>query len=98
MTGERIERIRQCLERALAPAALEIIDESHLHVGHPGARGGLGHFRVRIASDRFRSRNRLQRHRMVYDALGALMSSDIHAVNIEASTPEEHAQAGTADN
>ncbi|MGH8495799.1 MAG: BolA family protein [Gammaproteobacteria bacterium] len=89
MTAERITRIRECLGEALAPSSLEIVDESHLHVGHPGARDGRGHFSLQIVSSRFQARNAMQRHRMVYDALGELMSSDIHAVRIKALTPEE---------
>ncbi len=89
MTAERIEMIRQRIENALAPSMLEIIDESHLHRGHPGARDGRGHFRVQIVSDRFAGQPRLARHRQVYDALGELMTTDIHALTIEAKTDNE---------
>ncbi len=85
----RVEQIRACLERALHPLALEVIDESHKHVGHPGARDGRGHFRVRVVSNAFQGKAPLQRHRMVYDAVGAMMQTDIHALSVEAKTEEE---------
>jgi BolA protein len=81
--------IRERLDRALAPDALEVIAESHLHVGHPGARDGRGHFRVRIRSRRFDGRARLARHRLVFDALGEMMETDIHALAIEAEASDE---------
>lgn len=84
MTAERVAMIEQRLRAALSPASLEVIDESHLHVGHPGARDGRGHFRVRIVSDLFHGLPRLARHRRVYAAMGELMQTDIHALTIEA--------------
>jgi len=78
-----MERIRALLEAALAPEHLEVIDESHLHVGHAGARDGRGHFRIRIACSRFAGKPRLARHRLVYAALGDMMETDIHALSIE---------------
>lgn len=88
MTAERVQRIRDRLDRVLAPSRLEVIDESHLHVGHPGARDGRGHFRIRIASPAFEGRSRLARHRAVYDALGDMMDTDIHALAIEAESEQ----------
>jgi len=84
MNARRIESIRSRLTEALQPVELEITDESHLHVGHAGARDGKGHFRIRIISDRFAGLRPLQRHRLVYEALGDLMETDIHALGIEA--------------
>ncbi|NEZ03846.1 BolA family transcriptional regulator [Wenzhouxiangella sp. XN201] len=81
--------IRERLEAALAPDELEIVDESHLHRGHPGAKDGRGHFRVRIVSDVFAGLPRLARHRRVYAAVGDLMTTDIHALNIEALSSNE---------
>ena len=81
-------QMRSAIERALAPAALEIVDDSARHVGHAGARDG-GHFRVRLVAEAFRGRSQLERHRLVYAALGPLMSAAVHAVNIVARTPEE---------
>jgi len=83
MTASRVARIRTRLETALAPEKLEVIDESHLHVGHAGARDGRGHFRIRIGSARFAGKSRLARHRMIYDALNDMMDHDIHALAIE---------------
>jgi stress-induced morphogen len=85
---ERIERIRETLEQAFSPSHLEIEDQSHLHAGHAGAREGKGHFKVEIVADAFRDKPLIQRHRLVYDALGELMQSDIHALIIDARPPD----------
>jgi BolA protein len=79
-----VAAIRSRLQAALQPDVLEITDESHLHAGHAGARDGRGHFHVRIASRRFQGLGRLAQHRLVYDALGDLLTTDIHAVRISA--------------
>lgn len=89
MTAERVAMIRQRLESALTPVELDVIDESHLHVGHAGARDGRGHFKVRVVSAAFSGQPRLARHRKVYDAVGEMMTTDIHALNIEAVSPDE---------
>jgi BolA family transcriptional regulator, general stress-responsive regulator len=73
----------------LEPDLLEIYDESAEHVGHAGAQGGGGHYQVLIVSRRFEGQARVTRHRMVYEALGAMMQQQIHAVAITALTPEE---------
>ncbi|MCP1726951.1 BolA protein [Natronospira proteinivora] len=86
---ERIEKIRARLQEALQPEALDIRDDSHLHVGHPGARDGRGHFHVRIVAQAFEGQRTLARHRQVYEALDSLMESDIHALQIQAQTPDE---------
>ena len=84
MTNEqRIELITECLTKAFNPSQLTVIDESHKHVGHEGAKSGLGHFRLRIAADSFENANELQVHRLIYNALGSLMTTDIHALSIE---------------
>ena len=70
-----------------AAEELEIIDESHHHVGHAGARDGRGHFRLHIVSQEFAGLTPLQCHRLVYAALGELMQTDIHALAIEARAP-----------
>ena len=90
-TPDRVARIRARLEDAFAPTALEIVDDSHRHAGHPGARDGRGHFTVDIASAAFAGMAPLARHRAVYTALGSLMASDIHALSIRARTPDEAA-------
>lgn len=84
----RLQRIRAALA-TLQPIELELIDESHKHRGHAGARDGRGHFALRIVSTAFAGKPALARHRLVYAALGALMQSDIHAISIEALTPAE---------
>jgi len=89
VSNDRIERIRQCLDTALTPEMLEIEDESHLHAGHAGARDGRGHYRLTLVSDAFEGKSRLGRHRLVFDALGNMMDTDIHALSIQALAPSE---------
>lgn len=84
------ERIRAALDRELAPLRLDIEDESARHVGHVGAREG-GHFRVRVVSERFRGLRGVARHRLVYQAVAPLLGAGVHALAIEARTPEEAA-------
>ncbi|WP_298013850.1 BolA family protein [uncultured Castellaniella sp.] len=82
------EDLRQQLQarlQVLDPDTLDLIDESHLHAGHAGARGGARHFRVRIASKQFEGLGTLARHRLVYDCVRDLMPHPIHALAIEAS-------------
>ena len=88
MTDEspRIIRIRQALQ-ALEPVSLLIVDESHRHAGHEGARDGRGHYAVEIVSAAFVGLAPLARHRKVYEAVGGLMQTDIHALSIKAMTP-----------
>ena len=81
---QRVEAIRTALAAAFEPVQLEVVDESHLHAGHEGARDGRGHFRVRVVSAAFEGMPVLQRHRAVYAALGTLMETDIHALAIRA--------------
>lgn len=81
MNAAPIADIRVRLERAFAPTALEVIDEGHLHIGHPGE--GTGHFRVRISATAFAGKTRIQQHRLVYEALADLMGQGIHALAIE---------------
>ena len=89
MSINREQRIRQCLEELFQPTDLLLKDQSHLHAGHEGARDGKGHFDVTIVSQAFDGKSRIQRHRMVYAALGGLLESDIHALRIKALTPAE---------
>ena len=86
MNEKRIEMIRQRIEEALAPQKLEIIDDSHKHAGH-GSAGGMGHFTVNITSAAFEGKSPIQRHRLVYDAVGDLMQTEIHALSINATLP-----------
>ncbi len=80
----RVERIRSALEATFHPSELEVVDDSHKHAGHAGARDGRGHFSVRIVSEAFSGMPPLARHRAVYAALGEMMQSDIHALSIDA--------------
>ncbi len=75
--------------QALEPSHLEITDESHRHAGHEGARDGRGHFALDIVSDAFAGLAPLARHRRVYQAMGEMMQTDIHALSIRARTPAE---------
>ena len=89
MTTDREQQIRQRLDKAFQPTELFLKDQSKLHAGHEGAKDGKGHFDVTIVSNAFDGKSRIERHRMVYDALGTLLESDIHAVRIKAYTPSE---------
>ena len=73
----------------LEPELLEMYDDSREHLGHAGAQAGGGHYQVLIVSRRFEDRDRLARHRMVYEALSAMMQTQIHALAITALTPQE---------
>ncbi len=75
--------------RILAPESMQLTDESGQHVGHEGARGGGGHYRLLIVSAQFEGKSRIERHRMVYGALGEMMQGSVHALAIQAYTPEE---------
>ena len=77
---------------ALQPVSIEIDDDSAQHAGHAGARSGGGHFRLDIVSSRFAQCRTMERHRLVYDALGSLMKRKIHALSITARTPDENRQ------
>lgn len=79
------ESISQQLRQTLAPSQLEVIDESYLHAGHAGSGGAThgSHFRVRIASQLFTGKRRVEQHRLVYDALAQFMAHGVHALAIE---------------
>ena len=77
------------LESAFTAASVSVQDDSARHAGHAGARDGAGHFIVRIKSQAFTGRSRIERHRMVYEALAAILPREIHALNIEAISPED---------
>lgn len=88
MTQDRVDRITAYLTAKFAPQELEITDESHLHVGHAGAKERKGHFRVRIVSELFLNARPIDRHRMVFEALENMMQTDIHALSVVASAPD----------
>lgn len=89
ISNGRLTRIRGALEAAFAPDHLVVNDDSHLHAGHAGARDGRGHYSVEIVSEAFAGKSSLARHRSVYAALGEMMTTDIHALQIRARTPGE---------
>jgi len=89
MSTDRVAKIEALLREAFAPTHLLVKDQSHLHAGHEGARDGRGHFDVTIESEAFSGKRPLARHRMVYDAVGSLMETDIHALQIHAKAPAE---------
>ena len=89
MSKKRVATIEQLLIAAFAPTELLVKDQSRLHVGHAGAQEGKGHFEVKIVSDKFSGQSRITRHRMVYDALGTFIDSDIHALKINAVSPSD---------
>jgi BolA protein len=84
----REARLRQRLTERFQPVELTIADESHLHAGHAGAAGGQSHFRIRIVAAAFRGVRIVARHRLVYEAVGDMLRSDIHALAIEALDPD----------
>ena len=89
MSSERADRIQTLLEAAFSPQYILVKDQSHLHEGHAGAKEGKGHFDVKIVAEAFADKNRIERHRMIFGALGEMMQTDIHALSINALTPDE---------
>ena len=85
----RAARLEARLREALVPIELEVLDDSHLHAGHAGAADGRGHFTVNILSERFAGVPVVRRHRLVYEAVGDMLSTDIHALSIKALAPGE---------
>jgi BolA protein len=88
-TATRAGRLDERVRAALQPLELEIVDDSHLHAGHAGAADGRGHFSVHVVSERFAGLPVVRRHRLVYDAVGDMMVTDIHALSIRALAPGE---------
>ena len=86
---DRIDMIRERLTTSLSPASLDITDDSHQHIGHAGAANGGGHFTVHIVAAAFAGQSLIQRHRLIYNALGDAMQNEIHALSIKAYTPSE---------
>ena len=89
MSSDRAQRIQSLLEAAFEPRYVLVKDQSHLHVGHAGAQDGKGHFDVKVIASAFAGKNRIERHRMVYAALGDMMDTDIHALAINAVATDE---------
>jgi BolA protein len=83
------DTIRRLLTEAISPESLEIIDNSAAHAGHAGARSGGGHYHVTIIAKAFEGKSLVQRHQLIYQALGDLMKQQIHALGINALSPSE---------
>lgn len=90
ITSDRIQMIEQRLRRALTVKAIEILDESSLHIGHAGAASGGGHYQVTVVSRDFDGLRTLDRHRLIYEALGDAMQTEIHALSIRAFGSNEN--------
>ena len=88
---DRVERIERALHDAFSPTHLLVKEQSHLHAGHAGAQDGKGHFEVQIVSDVFSDLSTIKRHRAIYEALGTMMQTDIHALQIKARSTSEAA-------
>ncbi|NOQ35387.1 MAG: BolA/IbaG family iron-sulfur metabolism protein [Methylococcaceae bacterium] len=86
------ESIKQKLNAALSPELLEVLDNSAAHAGHAGAKSGGGHYHVTLVSNAFEGKSLVQRHQLIYQALGDMMKQDIHALGINALTPLENSQ------
>jgi BolA protein len=89
MSADRVKMIERRLSEAFDPESMLVKDQSHLHAGHAGAEGGMGHFEVQIVAAAFEGLSRIQRHRKVYEAVGSLMETDIHALSVKAFAPNE---------
>ena len=87
--NDRIQQIESTLQSVLEPESLDLVDESYKHAGHEGAKSGGGHFDLTIVSAKFEGINTVARHRLVYDALAAMMPAEIHALSIKAFSPDE---------
>lgn len=80
---ERLNTIRNLLNSAFDPIYLEVIDDSHKHIGHVGSQNGAGHYTVIISSKSFANKKLIESHRMIYAALSNMMHTEIHALKIK---------------
>ncbi len=95
MTNPRAERIKAMLEERFNAARVRVHDDSARHAGHAGSRDGAGHFIVEIESEVFSGRSRLERHRLIYQALASMLPREIHALNIVAVSPDDDTPSRT---
>ncbi len=91
------EALESRLRETLATTHLEVIDESHLHAGHAGAKDGGGHFRAVIVSERFDGLNRVKAQQLVYGVLDDWMGKEIHALSMKTFTPTAWEAASQTD-
>ena len=89
MSENRVARIEAILRDTFSPTHLLVKDQSHLHAGHAGSQDGKGHYDVTIISEAFEGERPLARHRMIYEALGTMMDTEIHALRIDARVPQD---------
>ncbi len=82
------EALEAKLRETLGATHVEVIDESHLHAGHVGAREGGGHFRAIIVSEKFAGLSRVGSQQLVYQAIQDWMGKEIHALSMKTFTPE----------
>jgi BolA protein len=87
VNAERVRRIEALLRERVGAVRVEVIDESHLHAGHEGARSGAGHFRAHVVSPRFAGLSRVEAQRLVYQALADMIGPDIHALALRCEAP-----------
>jgi len=90
--NSRSDIIKNTLSAAIQHEFIEVLDDSKSHAGHEGAKAGGGHFYLTMVSTEFANKSRIQRHQLIYAALGDMMKHDIHALSIKAYTPEEKPQ------
>lgn len=84
------DKIERKLTAGLAPKRLQVIDDSHRHVGHAGAHPeGESHFTVEIVSEAFEGKPKVARQRLVYDLLADELANRVHALSLVTLTPEE---------
>ncbi|TDU01034.1 BolA protein [Azorhizobium sp. AG788] len=93
MSDAHLDQIRTALAAGLSPVSLEVEDESHRHAGHAHNRarpdGGITHLRVRVVSEAFRGKSRIDRHRLVNGLLAGEIAGGLHALAIDAKAPGE---------
>lgn len=89
MSENRVARIETILRDTFSPTYMLVKDQSHLHAGHAGAQDGKGHYDVTIISEAFEGKRPLARHRMIFEALGTMMDTEIHALRIDARVPQD---------
>jgi BolA family transcriptional regulator, general stress-responsive regulator len=82
-TEQRIKIMYERLQSAFLPSKLEIIDDSHMHIGHAGAKGGAGHYSILIQANSFKDKTRVDVHRAIYQVLNDLIPHEIHAICIK---------------
>jgi BolA protein len=89
VNAERVRRIEALLRERVGALRVDVVDESHLHAGHEGARSGAGHFRVHVVSSRFAGLSRVEAQRLVYQALDEMIGPDIHALALRCEAGDD---------